>query len=266
MEYLGSLGRLVGLRCASTESSGATDRYVTQTAIDGQRRAQIVPGAPRTWSADWDLAYPGEGAALQGFTSGAWGPGPWHWVPVQAQHENLLTPREAMLLDFYPTGTLSVGGPLHVNGVRAPRSLLHSRASGWSPVFRYVPVVPGRAVTWTAEINGPGGVAPRLVIQMVDAAGGTISNTYGTGAVTSAVQRVSVTVTPPSNAVAFHACLDYTATRLIRPQVTWTTGPVDYGPGHGCRSAIIDAASTSVLLSTRDRSFSSVGFTVMEVS
>lgn len=266
MEYLGSLGRFVGIRSASRESSGAADRYLSQTTIDGGRRVQVVPAAPRIWDVSWNGAKAPDVAALQGFTSGAWGNGPWHWVSVQAQHENLLTPREAMLLDFYPTGTLTAGGPLHVNGVRAPRSLLHARASGWSPVFRNVPVVAGRAVTWTAEINGPGGIAPRLVIAMVDAAGGTISNTYGTGTVTSAVQRVSVTVTPPSNAVAFHACLDYTTTRLIRPQVTWTPGPVDYGPGHGCRSAIIDAASTAVVVSTRDMSYSTHGFTVMEVS
>lgn len=266
MEYLGSLGRLVPLRCASTESVGSGDRYVSQTAIDGSRRVQVVPGTPRSWSVDWDLAYPGEAAALQGFTSGAWGYGPWHWVSVQAQHENLLTPREAMLLDFWPTGVLSVGGSIIVNGVRSPLSLLHNRSSGWTTVFRNVPVLPGRAVTWSAEVNSAGGVAPRLVLTLIDAAGATIGNTYGTGAVSSAVQRVSVTVTPPSNAVAMHASLDYTATRMIRPQVTWTDGPVDYGPGHGCRSAVIDSPSQAVILSTRTESYSTHGFTVMEVS
>lgn len=266
MEYLGNLGRLVPLRCASKENTGSADRYVVRTAIDGSRRVQIVPGTPRTWSVDWGLAYPREAAALQGFTSGAWGPGPWHWVSVQAQHENLLTPREAMLLDYYPTGYLSTGGSIVVHGVRAPLSLLHNRTSSWTPVFRNIPVVPGRAVTWSAEVNSAGGVAPRLVLQLVDAAGAPISSTYGTGTVSSAVQRVSVTVTPPANAVAVHACLDYTAVRMIRPQVTWTDGPVEYGPGHGCRSAVIDSSSSAVILSTGKQSYSSHGFTVMEVS
>lgn len=266
MEYLGSLGRLVPLRCASTERVGATARYLPQTAIDGSRRAQVVPATPRTWDVSWGVETPADVAALSAFTSGAWGNGPWHWVSVRAQHGNVLTPREAMLLDFWPTGALTVGGPVHVNGVRAPRSLLHNRTSGWSPVFRDVPVVPGRPVTWAAEINSAGVFAPRLVLTLVDAAGATISNTYGTGAVTSAVQKVAVTVTPPANAVAFHASLDYTATRMIRPQVTWTAGPVEYSAGHGCRSAIVDGMSEDVILSTPSRTFSSVGFTVFELS
>lgn len=266
LEYFGDLGRLIPLRCASSESVDGEPRYVSRLAIDGSRRVQIVPGAPRTWSVDWAVTEPGEAAALQGFTSGAWGSGPWHWVSVLAQHENMLTPREAMLLDYYPTGFLSTGGSIIVNGVRSPLSILHNRSSSWTPVFRNIPVLPGRAVTWSAEINSAGGVAPRLVIQLVDAAGVTVSNTYGIGAVSAAVQRVSATVTPPVNAVAMHACLDYTATRMIRPQVTWTDGPVAYGPGHGCRSAVVDAASSQALISTRDRSYSSHGFTVLEVS
>lgn len=266
MEYLGDLGRLVPLRCASTESIGSEPRYVVRSTVEGARRAQIVPGMPRTWSVDWDLAHPGEGAALQGFTAGAWGPGPWHWVSVQAQHENLLTPREAMLLDYETSGYLALGGSVHVHGIRSPLSLLHNRASYFTPVFRNIPVLPGRALTWAAEINSSGGVAPRLYLRLLDANGATISNHYGTGAVSSAVQRVSVTVTPPSNAVSIIAGLDYTTTRMIRPQVTWTDGPVEYGPGHGCRSAIIDAPSSSVLLSTRELSYSNHGFTVMEVS
>lgn len=269
MEYFGELGRLVPLRCASTERVQAVARYVDRVTVEGRRRVQVVPASPRTWDVSWVVARPGEVAALAAFTSGAWGAGPWHWVSIQAQQENLLTPAEADLTGVAYNDRWSLGGPMRrENGDWSGQSLVVSVQSGSHIVMDGIPVLPGRAVTYGADVQASDpSIAPRLVVQWRDAAGGFIAQENVDGRVSGAVQRVSVTRTPPTLAASARLLLGQTVSRYTAPQVTWTPHEVPYAPGHGCRSAVIDGMTRDLLYAADARrgSYSSIGFTVMEV-
>ena len=91
-EFLGTLGRMVELKCASRESTSRPDRYRLQESATGGVRAQVQPLTPRSWAIDASALADKDLAAVEGFVYGEWGPGPWHWVSVAAQHGNLLTP------------------------------------------------------------------------------------------------------------------------------------------------------------------------------
>lgn len=263
MEYLGSLGRLVGFRCASSERVGAEPRYSVATTVEGRRFAQATATAARTWDVTWGARQNPELAKLSAFTSGAWGAGPWHWVPVQAQQGNLLTPREAGLLDFGSSGSLSAAGPiLDADGEWAARSVSVSFGSGWVPVVVGVPVIPGRAVTFSADVQGTSGDA--LALSFMDASGSAIQAGYG-GAVGGGMARTSVTETAPPGAVSVRVGVRPGVTRLARPQVTWTAGPVPYSAGHGCRAAVVDGFSEDLIVANRFGTYSQASFTVMEV-
>lgn len=267
-EYFGSPGRLVALRCASTEGLSSGARYSTRTTLEGYRRAQVAPAAPRTWSVSWGLAYTSELTALVPFVTGAWGSGPWHWVPIQAQRLNLLTPRESLLLDRAASNNVLDGGPLATpDGGWAPRSGLVDLASGSEWLFTGVPVTPGQSFTWALDVVGDGATAPELITIYSDADGARL----GTGdrrasATVRGLHRMSMTLVPPEGAATVDVGVRGTVKRFARPQVTWTNHEVPYATGHGCRAAVIDALDESLLYAARDLSFSAVGFTVMEVS
>src|SRR5699024_6417919 len=110
--YLGGLGRLVEIPVTVSEAVSTQDRYVVKATVEGRRRAQVRPASPRSWNVDMKGARSSEVAALSAFVSGGWGAGPWHWVPVQAQRGNLLTPREALLMERQQNALWTEGGPV----------------------------------------------------------------------------------------------------------------------------------------------------------
>lgn len=266
MEYLGSLGRLIPLRCASEERVQSTARYRESFTVEGQRRVQAIPSAPRAWDVSWDLAYPPELAALAGFTSGAWGHGPWVWVPVTAYSANLLTPGEAMLTERAGVSAASVqdAGPVRdSDGNWSPRSVTVTIDSGWAALARDVPVIPGKPFTWSVDAEGAG-TAPHAHVAFYDGAGNFMSQAsrIGSGA---QMQRVSMTVDVPAGAVSAQVGVRNTVSRATRPQATWTSGPVPFAPGAGCKSAVVEAGSEDVLALWKGVDYRSTGFTVMEV-
>lgn len=267
MEYFGELGRLVPLRCASTERAQSAARYVPSVTVEGRRRVQAIPASPRTWDLSWGLADPSEMVALSGFVTGAWGAGPFHWVPVQAWKHNLLTPREAMLVDRQSNALWTEGGPVvGTDGSLAPRSMLSARDASWASLFVDIPCIPGRAITWAADVAGDGSAPPALASAFFDAAGGQIGSgvaEHGTEA--EGMERVSQTRVPPEGAASFRAGIYHTTKRIARPQVTWTDGPVPYSAGHGCRAAVLDGMSEDLLTANSFGTWSSTSFTVMEV-
>lgn len=265
MEYLGSLGRLIGLPCNSEERTSVAARYATESTVEGRRRVQVIPASPRTWGVSWDLAEPEELAAVAPFQLGAWGNGPWHWVPVQAQQGNLLTPREAQLLDRATVSAANVqdAGPVRdATGAWSPRSVTVTVASGWVALMRGVPVIPGVPFTFSCDVEG---ISPQVHVAFMDAAGGTVATEIQAGSGT-AMQRVSSSSVVPAGAVEAYVGVRSTVTRATRPQVSWTAGPVPWSAGHGCRSAIVDGLSEDLLVANRFGTYSNVGFTVLEVS
>ena len=265
MEYLGSIGRLVPLRCASAERVQAAARYVPSVTVEGRRRVQVVPASPRAWDVSWGVARPGEVAALAAFASGAWGVGPFHWVPIQAHRGNLLTPREADLMQVASGPSWALSGPvLDAAGAWQGRSLAVSMSSSWGALFANIPVVPGKPVTWAADVRGSSSGA--LAMAFADSEGAVIGGgRYGAATPSSTMTRLSMTEVAPPGAASVRVGVRPAVTTLTRPQVTWTDGPVPYSAGHGCRSAVVDGFSEDLLVANSFGTYSSIGFTVMEV-
>lgn len=264
MEYLGSLGRLVGFRCASTERVSAEPRYSVETTVEGRRFAQATPTAARVWDLSWGARRNPELAKLSAFTTGAWGPGPWHWVPIQAQSGNLLTPREAGLLDYEALQWWSPGGPVRdADGAWSARSISSSLTGPYGQLFNGIPVLAGGSVTWAADVQGGGESA--LGLGFRDASGGLLAGFYSDAVAPGGMTRVSMSVTVPEAAASMHVGVRGGVTRVARPQVTWTDGPVPYSAGHGCRAAVVDGFSEDLLVANSFGTYSDASFTVMEV-
>ena len=173
-EYLGTLGRLVQLRCASTERLSRSDRYVLQGDATGGVRAQLRPRTPRAWDINVAALNDRDLAALEGFAEGEWGAGPWQWVSIAAQHGNLLTPAESLCLTASPLG-LQAGAMQCADGTWAGRSLAPTYAgSGWGVLWDSIPVIPGGPVTFSADVSGDGVSAPQIAAAFYTAAGSLI--------------------------------------------------------------------------------------------
>ena len=255
---------MVEVPFTASESVSRADRYVESVTAEGVRRVQVRPAAPRSWSVDVNGATAGELSALSAFTSGAWGSGPWHWVPVQAQQGNLLTPREAALLDYEALQWWSPGGPVRdAEGAWSASSISSSLTGAYGQLFNGIPVLAGGPVTWAADVQGDGSSA--LGLGFRDASGVLIAGAYSDAVAPGAMGRVSMTVTVPGDAVSLHVGVRGGVTRVTRPQVTWTDGPVPYSAGHGCRMAVVDGFSEDLIVANRYGTYSSAGFTVMEV-
>lgn len=267
MEYLGSLGRLIGLSCPSSERIQPAARYSEEFTVEGRRRVQVRPASPRVWDLSVGVATPSELAALSGFLTGAWGAGPWHWVPVLAQRGNLLTPREAQLVDRASVSSASVqdAGPVRdSDGGWSARSVTVTLDAGWVMLARDVPVIAGLPFTFSCDVQG--GFTPGQVhVRFLDAAGGTVLDTSATGP-NAGMHRVSVSATVPSGAVSATVGVRSQTLVATRPQATWTPGPVPWSAGHGCRSAVVDGWSEELLVANSQGTYSDAGFTVMEVS
>lgn len=267
MEYLGSLGRLVPLRCASTERIGSEARYLESFTVEGRRRVQTRPASPRVWDASWGAATAEDSAALASFLTGAWGNGPWHWVPVLAQRGNLLTPREAQLVERAGVSASYIqdAGPVRdADGGWSARSVTVTLDSGWVALARNVPVIAGLPFTFSCDVQG-GSTPGQVHVRFLDAAGGTVLDVAGTGP-NAGMHRVSVSATVPSGAVEAQVGVRSQTLVATRPQATWTPGPVPWSAGHGCRSAVVDGWSEDLLVANSSGTYSSAGFTVMEVS
>ena len=258
---------MVEVPFTASENVSRADRYVESTTVEGARRVQVRPVAPRSWSVDVSGASAGELSGLEAFAQGAWGHGPWHWVSVAAQSGNLLTPREALLLDRAGVSSASVqdaGAVRDSSGGWSPRSVSVTIDSGWVALMRGVPVHPDKPFTFSCDVEGLSS-APGIHVAFYDGAGNGLGGnaTYGSGA---GMQRVSRTVPVPAGAVSAHVGVRNTVARATRPQVTWTPGPVPFSAGHGCRSAVVDGVSSDLLVVNSGGPVSGVGFTVLEVA
>lgn len=269
MMYVGSLGRMIGLRCASSLNSDHGDRYTLSRTVEGGVRAQVRPVAPRQWSVGWgNLATPADLAVLQDFANGAWGHGPWWFLSDEAVNTNILTPRQALLLEREQRDDLIDGGPVQASdGSTAPTSLIVGQGVTQSiPVFRMLPVVPGQSITWAADIERAGEEPPQIWMTFRDSNGAGIRGHYGTGENHPGMQRVSVSSVTPENAHRVDIGVRFNAVRFARPQLTWTdTPPPVFSEGRGCANAIVHQVRQGVVLTRPERTLMNADFVVSEV-
>lgn len=266
MIYLGSLGRMIGIKCPASQNVQAEDRHSFSTTLEGRRKAQVRQAGRRTWSLQTsDATTPAEHSLLSQFASGAWGNGPFAFVSADAPHTNLLTPGAAScdLSLISSTAFISNGGPAEVEpGLWVARSYLNTSSSINMAFPARTPVIPGRPVTGSAFVRGAG---MKLNISFWDAADQFISSYASSGSGSaSAWSRLSATRTPPANAVRV-AVYATGAGRAAAPAVTWSESVLPWSDGQGCEKAVVSSMSREQVLAAPGNTYSNVSFTVMEV-
>lgn len=266
--YLGSLGRLVELKCPATQAVGSDEAFTFSRTLEGKVKAQTRPVSRRVWSLQVSTATPQEVGTLAGFTSGEWGRGPFIWVSPDAPVVNMLTPEQASCDPAIITaGSVSKTGPLALpEGGYAGRSLFNSDPAV-NLVFglQVTPVLPGQPVTASAFLVGAGS---KVGISFQAADGSQISSTLSTASgVAGIATRLAVTVTAPANAVSARV-YGSNSTQGARPAITWTDRVFEWGDGQGCPRAVVSSLSRDLVLALRDPLFgrySDASFTITEL-
>lgn len=268
MIYLGTLGRLVELKCPSSQSVPADDPFTFERTLEGRVKAQARPLQRRQWSVQVSTGTPRDVGALAAFAGGEWGRGPFVWVSTDAPVTNLLTPEQSTCdpSTLYTSGVTATG-PLDL-GVDGWAGRSFTNATPANQFYfgnQGAPVLPGQKVTASAYLVGAG-AAVRL--RWADAAGTFISTTTGAGdGVAGVAKRLSVTATPPANAAQAQV-LAVNATQGARPALTWTDTPFEWSDGQGCPKAVISGLDRQLVLALRDPRYgryADASFTITEV-
>lgn len=269
MIYLGSPGRMVGIKCPTVQRLGASDRYVFQETLEGKVKAQVVPNQRRVWDVSTGrLTTPAEVGMLMNFASGGWGSGPFWFLPADAPVVNVMPAQE--LMELRETGTNVEGGPMRLAGGGWAANSLALVGDGSQIRWRYStesdpPVIPGVPVTGSVWVLGANA---DVALQFINDNGEVIS-TVSSSNVSASVEgvRVSVTAMPPSDAVRV-SVIARRAIRAAQPAITFTDQLYPWGDGQGCRQAVIHSVSrdvTKAFADPRTGRWSDVSFVVQEV-
>lgn len=269
MMYLGTVGRMASIKCPTMQRVNHADRYTFSTTLGGAVKAQAGPVGKRTWDIGLgSLTTPADVGVLMEFANGAWGPGPFWFVPSDAPVVNMLTPKAAVCDPSTLTlggGTVLLGSPpmnLGDDGVAA-RSVW---TDGAGPVTfgSPIPVIPDSPVTGSAWIMGTGSIE----LSFHNASGGQVRLARSPLTTASTPQRVSTTVTPPTTAAYVILRVTQGVTETARPAVTWTDEVYEWGDGQGCQKAVVHNTTrdlTKAWRNPRTGRWSDVSFTVQEV-
>lgn len=270
MMYLGSVGRMVKLGCAAAQEVSRAPRYVYQTTVEGNRRAQALPSTAREWSISMPVSAPLEMAALSDFATGAWGNGPFIFLSETALATNALSPSISNLtLSGAHFAVNRVAGPTNIEGNPVASTITTSdQALGIFFGIDYLPVLPGMPITGAAWIQGEN---CRVAITFYTESNAYVGDFFGAvRGSADALTRQSVTVPAsriPANATKFRlrALLTTTATR---PSVTYTSALHGWGEGQGCMKAVVDDFSTGTVLAVHQPGwqYQTDKFMVREVS
>lgn len=267
--YLGTLGRLVELKCPADQATPADDVFTFTRTLEGRVKAQARPLSRRQWSVRaGKTSTPKEVGALAAFAAGEWGRGPFIWVSADAPVTNLLTPEQS-LCD--PSTLFSAGvtatGPLSL-GVDGWAGRSFTNPAPVTPFYfgsEAAPVVPGQLVTASAWVVGAGS---GVRVRWVDSAGVFISTSSSAGSGGAGVaKRVSVTAMPPANAAGAQVQAT-NASQAARPALTWTDTLFEWSDGQGCPKAVISGLDRQLVLALRDPNYgryADASFTITEV-
>lgn len=251
--HLGTLARMVPVVPTAAQREVTPDRYLVQDAR--ARRWAFDTARPdgtmlRTWDIDLGLLDQREAGLLREVLHGAWGPGPWRWVPCSAHDTNVLTPQQSLL-----SGVSVSGG---TEGVDAwmPRARTGPSAV---TLAAGVPVIPGDPVTVAVEASG----AATVTVTWRNAAGASLGTVTASGTGTL-MQRITKTVIAPVEARS----LDLAVSGHVyagRPQVTWTNHVVPWTVGGGAEQVLVQTGSVDLVALVRSGSYWGGALQIVEV-
>ena len=268
MIYLGSLGRMIGIKCPASQNVQAEERYTQSVTLEGRRKAQVRPVGRRTWSLQTsDATTPSEHSLLSQFANGVWGNGPFVFLPTDAPVSNILTPAASLSApgEFVLTSgvTVTEGSPLWTPDGWAARSFIKSTNNGLFLGAERMPVPPSGKITVAAYVRGNGGA---VGVSFYDSSGAPLGSQYSsvTAGATNVV-RSWLTVTPPVGAVSCRVLVNSATQQAAWPSITWTDSLQPFGEGQGCLKAVVSSMSRDQVLAVQGNTYSNVSFTVMEV-
>lgn len=270
MIYFGINGRLIPVKCPSVQRVDDGERYQFAMTLEGKRKAQVVPGARRRV---WDLVLgdvttPEQVSALRGIASGAWGDGPFWFIPAEAPNTNMLEPGVASCDPAAGlASTNAPGGPLRVEGRWFGRSLQNDSApghihfggsgGGLSPAPEA-----GSPVTASVFVEGAGAGAQ---VAFWDAAGDFHSAVSSSGTASAGQPvRSYVTTSVPSGAV-WVSVRAVNAVRAAGPCLSWSDKLLPFSDGRGASKVVVDQVSSDLVYTQPGRTYQNVSFTVTEV-
>lgn len=278
MIYLGNLGRMISVGCPSEQRVESAGRYAFQTTLEGRVVGQARPIGRRTWDMRLSrVSSPAETSKLTDFTNGAWGPGPFRFIPTEAATTNLLPPDVALCKpNENPSVVIFEGGPMQqpdgswaANSYMSPNpdlTMFFGQADG--PEFgpgHAVPVLPGGVVTAAVTLLGDGA---RADLRFYDFANEVVASADSTvtASVGSAVRSV-VSAPVPDGAVSVKLRAR-SAVQGSRPQLTWTDELMPWADGRGCVRAVVLSGQSDLVRTGHgpsNRTYEGVSFTVKEL-
>lgn len=269
MIYLGTSGRMVGIKCPATQQLNLTERYSFEATLEGRIKGQALPVQRRVWNLSTsDATTPAQQAVLQGFANGNWGPGPFVFVSADAPVTNMLSPAAAASMENNGVTNIMYTGPVNLgeDGWEA-RSISLIDPSGVGAVFGVdpVPLPPDGVVTGSAYLKG---VTASLRLYWYDADGAFLSFNGTTDEDTAGTfVRMSITRTAPEGAASVRLVAQGFLT-ATRPAVTWGPHLYEWADGQGCSKAVVHGFSRSLVMASRLPSggrYSNVSYTITEV-
>lgn len=228
--HIGTLAHLLPAMPTREAPATAPDRFALQEAAH-KRWAFVEHTGPRlrTWQVDSTALTSEQAGALTELAEGAWGYGPFIFIPCPAHATNVLTPAQSLLEGVANAGPVALPG-----GAVAPRSVV----GGQTVILAdKVPVIPGKPVT--VSLYMAGGSA---TVSFKTLTGSTVGSRplKPTG---DLMQRVIATA-PSVPATARYATITATGyTALARPQLSWTAETVPWAAGGGAAQVVIQNSS-----------------------
>lgn len=225
--YVGTTANLLPLEWVTSVRKTQAGRYSIQESAS-RSWAFVNNSDGRTPDRTWEVAAIGSVATLanlEALASGAWGDGPFHWIPEDAYVTNAVTPAQSGLLT-------APGGPVAVVNGHAPRSAL---GPSQSILAAGVPVLPSQPVVVACDAAG----AATLTATFRNANGASVG-VFTQPSVGSTMQRIHIArpLAPATARTVDVAVSGHVA--AARPQVTWTRSLMPWGPGMGASSVVVE--------------------------
>lgn len=225
--YIGTLANLMPVSWTESESVVPAPQYSFQDA-PGKRWAFTTRRPDGGFLREWEITFSGtnrDKTVLEWIYTGAFGSGPFVYVPEGATLTNILTPAQSKL-----SGVANGGGVTTTSGF-CPMSIVGGASV---TVADKIPVVPDKPVTVSVDASG----TTKMTVTFKNASGGVVaSRSVSSDGVL--MQRVSVTIpsVPPAARYVSISASGYTA--LAQPQLTWTDKAVPFESGGGASSVVI---------------------------
>ena len=251
--FLGPVGGLRELKCASTLEAGAANESVASIVadLDGGEHVQLRVRRPsRVWQVGVGSARPEDMVALHQLERVQRGRSLFAYYPEDSQVENMLDP-EASLMDVRRWTDVTQGGArvLPGSGLPGPRfeeSAATPMDGTWAHLSN-IPVPLERTITASIYLTPYVGMAAHFWVDELRMDGSTLrvykaSTPVATGANAdeTTLRRIAHTFTTSPETVAITFGVSRAAT-VVAPALTLTDTPLPWMVGAGCVSAVLMA-------------------------